>query len=99
MTKTTRKQKIQNPEKWIGRYVRHMANWEEFLYGDKYTVCEWTGKLMMTDDEHNWFEEEIETVGHLYDPCYSWSEQAAMEMLEYAEKHPEKIRKVRWIGR
>ena len=83
-SKNAHKKNIVNPEKWIGKYVRHMANWWDFAWGDKgYVVCEWTGKLLKIEDEAdygNYFEtlEQAEAAG--YDACYYYSHEALMQM-------------------
>ncbi len=84
---------IRNPEKWVGRYVRHMANWQDFQWGDtsKYAVCEWTGKLMIASEDYSPSFEEREILGRLYDECYYYSSAGFADMYRYAMKHPERI--------
>lgn len=82
------KQSIRNPELWVGRYVRHMANWQDFAWGwdEKYIVCEWTGKLIHLEDEHYFTQDERDILGELYDQCYYYSEEAAIDMLKAANR-------------
>lgn len=81
---TTTQRNIQNPEKWIGKYVRHMANWRDFdATDDKYFICEETGKLTRMSDEGYWGEvwatkEEAEAAG--YDECYYYSKAGLMAL-------------------
>lgn len=86
---TSKKHNIQNPEKWIGKYVRHMANWWDFAWNCDYCVCEWTGKLIHIEDEAyygDYFEslEEAEKAG--YDRCYYYSHEGLMDMAKKAAK-------------
>lgn len=87
-TKTTTKKNIVNAEKWVGKYVRHMANWWDFAWGQGgYIVCEWTGKLLKIEDEadySNYFEtlEDAHKAG--YDECYYYSHEALMQMARKA---------------
>jgi hypothetical protein len=67
----TSKRNIQNPAKWIGKYVRHMANWEKYewplgcndLSTTDYFVDFWSGKLYPVCDEHHWTQEEADLIG------------------------------------
>lgn len=83
-----KKRHIRNPEKWIGKYVRHLANWQDYqwAYDKNYLVCEWTGKLMHVEDEYFPYDDERETLGDVYDPCYAYCEEGVIQMLEYVEK-------------
>lgn len=88
MAQHTTKRSIRNPQLWIGRYVRHMANWWDFVCVDGYTVCEWTGKLMRLDDEANCLDyfnstEEAEAAG--YDECYSYCDEGLRQMADRAK--------------
>lgn len=79
----TYKYNLVNAEKWIGKYVRHLANWRDFQFGDVYSVCEWTGKLMLTKDDayygdHFNSKQEAEAAG--YDECYYYSEAGLIDM-------------------
>lgn len=82
--KTTTKKNIRNPEKWIGKYVRHMANWMDYDWGfNGYVVCEATGKLIRIADEAyygDYFEtkEQAEAVG--YNECYWYSAEGLAQM-------------------
>lgn len=81
--KTSRKQHLVNPSKWIGKYVRHLANWRDFQFGDIYSVCEWTGKLMLTKDDAyygDYFETKQEAESAGYDECYYYSEEGLLDM-------------------
>jgi hypothetical protein len=86
-----KKNKIQNPSKWVGKYVRHMANWMDYQFPltlnakatDDYFVCEYTGKLMRICDEAYYgdtFASYEEAVAAGYDECYSYSEEALYQM-------------------
>lgn len=85
---TTKKQYIRNPELWVGKYVRHMANWWDFAWAleNDYIVCEWTGKLMRLNDEHYFTQEERDILGNMWDACYYYSEEAAIDMLAKASR-------------
>ena len=78
------KRTIKNPAKWIGKYVRHMANWQEYnFWGIDYFVCEETGKLWTMEDEAYWGEiwetkEEAERAG--FDECYWYSKEGLMRL-------------------
>lgn len=89
------KKSIRNPEKWIGKYVRHMANWRDFqwLQGtddnatDDYFVCEWSGHLSRACDQAYWgdfFEtlEQAQAAG--YDECYYYCEAGLYRMYQAA---------------
>lgn len=85
MAQHTTKRNIRNPQLWIGRYVRHMANWRDFQwdFDGGYTVCEWTGDLMLIADNAYYGDyfnslEEAEAAG--YDECYYYSEKAMRDM-------------------
>lgn len=85
---TNKKHNIQNPEKWIGKYVRHMANWWDFAWGDDgYVVCEQTGKLFRIENEA-YYGDYFETLEMAYeagfDPCYYYSEVGMMDMYNKA---------------
>lgn len=75
---------IKNPEKWIGKYVRHMSNWMEYQYTDDgYCVCEVTGKLIRHADDMYWADywptyEEACVSG--FDECYSYSHEGMMQL-------------------
>lgn len=74
-----KKRNIRNPQKWVGRYVRHMANWRTWQWiEDGYFVCEWTGKLFRTDDEwYPIYEDEKEfATKRGYDECCYYSTEA-----------------------
>jgi len=81
---------IRNPEKWIGRYVRHMANWRDFQFGDTnniYCVCEWTGKLMLIKNDAyygDYFETKQIAEAAGYDECYYYSAQGLYAMWQNA---------------
>lgn len=85
----TYKQNLVNVEKWIGKYVRHLANWQDFQFGDTYSVCEWTGKLMLTKDDAyygDYFETKQEAEAAGYDECYYYSEEGLMKMFQSSKK-------------
>lgn len=74
--KTTTKKNIRNPELWIGKYVRHMANWMDFQFADDYVVCEWTGTLLKIEDEAyygDYFDSKELAEAAGYDECYYYS--------------------------
>lgn len=83
--KITRKHNIINPDKWVGKYVRHMANWWDYAWANdnKYAVCQYTGKLItvndiyepLTDAEH----EQLKAAG--WEDISYYSQEAAMKML------------------
>lgn len=89
-SKTTSKQSIRNPEKWVGKKVTHMANWYEFAWGQQgYVICEQTGKMIRTTDAGNWgnyFEsiEEAEAAG--YDDCYYYSDEGLAQLASRSTK-------------
>lgn len=82
----TNKHNIVNASKWIGKYVRHMANWRDFQFGDysdTYCVCEWTGQLMLIKEDAyygDYFETKQEAEAAGYDECYYYSEEGLMKM-------------------
>jgi hypothetical protein len=83
MNKQTTQKNIVNPEKWIGKYVRHMSNWMDFQFGDVYSVCEWTGTLMLTKEDAyhgDYFESKEEAEAAGYDECYYYSEAGLYQM-------------------
>lgn len=89
--KTTTKKNIRNPEKWIGKYVRHMANWMDYQFGFEkgYVVCEWTGKLITVAESDEAYygdyfdsKEQAEAAG--YDECYCYSHEGLMKMAGFA---------------
>lgn len=86
-----KKQSIRNPEKWVGRYVRHMANWRDFQWlktlddnaTDDYFVDEWTGKLWRACDMGYYgdvFASKEEAVAAGYDECCNYSEDGLYQM-------------------
>ncbi len=90
-TLTIKKHNIVNPGKWVGKYVRHMANWSDFqwLQGtddnatDDYFVDEWTGKLWRACDQAGWhgtFETYEEAAAAGYDECYYYSADGLYQM-------------------
>jgi hypothetical protein len=90
-TLTTKKHNIVNPDKWVGKYVRHMANWRDFQWlkttddnaKDDYFVDEWTGKLWRACDQGcygNVFASKAEAVAAGYDECYYYSEDGLYQM-------------------
>lgn len=89
-----KKQYIRNPQKWVGKYVRHMANWRDFQWGSAwgeqgYSVCEWTGKLFRTAEDAyygDYFEtlEEAHAAG--YDECYYYCEEGLYQMWQYSQR-------------
>lgn len=88
---TAKKRLIRNPEKWIGKYVRHMANWRDFQwpFPGEYFVDEWSGKLYRAADEYVFSQAEIdqlEAAGIDEAPLYYYGESGAIEMLRYAER-------------
>jgi hypothetical protein len=95
-TLNARKQYIRNPEAWIGRRVRHMANWRSFIEADEYFVCEWSGKLCRREDEHHIgnLAEARELLARGWNVCYSYSEAATIEMLKQVKPDYS----VRWLG-
>lgn len=87
----TYKKNLVNPQKWIGKYVRHLANWRDFQWlqttndnaTDDYFVDEWTGKLYRACDQGYWgdvFEtkEEAEAAG--FDEFYYYNEASLLDM-------------------
>lgn len=81
------KRNIRNPEKWIGRKVRHMANWMDFQWGDQgYFVCEETGKLFRMEDEYKPCYEEHEIALAVFDeyPLYYYSEEGFNHLIKHA---------------
>ena len=97
MIKTTKKHNIINPAKWVGKYVRHMANWRKFecpqgtnlKAEDDYFVCEWTGKLTRLCDEAyygDYFEtkEQAEAAG--FDECYWYCEEGLHQIWQRANR-------------
>lgn len=84
--KTTQKRNIRHPELWVGKYVRHMANWWDFAWGDEgYVVCEWTGKLLKIENEAyygDYFDskENAELAG--YDECAYYSHEGLNRMVQ-----------------
>lgn len=80
---TSKKHNIQNPAKWIGKYVHHMANWRKFQFGETHSVCEWTGKLMLTEEDAyygDYFETKQQAEAAGYDACYYYSEEGLYQM-------------------
>jgi hypothetical protein len=72
---------IRNPELWIGKYVRHMANWWDFAWGTNgYVVCEHTGKLIRIEDEAvpMYEEDRALAITKGYNECYYYSEEAIL---------------------
>jgi hypothetical protein len=90
MNRSSKKQYIRNPSKWVGKYVRHMANWQDFQWGDMgYIVCEWTGKLVkMTEEAYygDYFEtlEEAHAAG--YDECCYYCDEGLYQMYQHSQK-------------
>lgn len=91
------KRHIRNPEKWIGKYVRHMANWQEFQWlitlddnaTDDYFVDEWNGCLYRACDQGYYgdtFETLEEATAAGYDPCYCYSEAGFYQMWQRANR-------------
>lgn len=80
---------IRNPQKWIGRYVRHMANWREFEYTAEYFVEEYTGKLWPISELYTPDSHEAAIIGDAYDPCYNYSETTIVTLYwqEAAKPH------------
>jgi hypothetical protein len=79
---TTRRITIRNPELWLGKYVRNTTNYEDITNSStKYTVCEWTGKLMLIEEAHYFTQGERDELGDLFNACYEYSEDAAIKML------------------
>ena len=68
---------IQNPEKWVGRYVRHMANHRKYAYTPEFFVCEISGKLYRHEDDvmSNIPCENQERAEQFLDPCYTYAWQ------------------------
>jgi len=92
---TKKKRRIRNPQKWISKYVRHMANWQDFqwLHGtddnatDDYFVDEWTGKLYRACDQgspEDVFETRAEAEAAGYDECYYYSHEGLVQMARVA---------------
>lgn len=86
---------IRTPEKWIGRYVRHMTNWQDFQWlrgtddnaTDDYFVDEWTGKLYRACDQGCWedvFETQEKAKAAGFDECYYYSHDGLWQMAQAA---------------
>lgn len=93
----TYKYSIRNPELWVGKYVRHMANWRDFQWlkglddnaTDDYFVCEWSGRLCRACDQGNWhdyFETPEEAKAAGYDECYYYCDAGLMDMYRQSQK-------------
>jgi hypothetical protein len=98
-TLTKKKPTLRNPEKWIGKKIFRFANWLDYQFGDDYAVCEWTGKLIRTEDNaapscDDWLK-FIEC--GIYDPCYYYSEEGIAQMEAYYDKH-QPAKKYTYIG-
>lgn len=78
----TKPRNIRNPHKWVGRYVRHMANWRTYEYHPEFFVCEWSGKLYRHEEDvmNNITldaQSQAEALG--LDPCYTYAWQAVQQ--------------------
>lgn len=86
------KHSIRNPEKWVNKYVRHMANWRDFQWGwggtlsdPLYVVCEWTGRLILfTEAEEayygDYFNSKVQAEAAGYDECYYYGHEGLKRM-------------------
>ncbi len=90
-TKKSTKRSIVNPQLWVGKYVRHMANWMDFQYlqgtddnaTDDYFVDEWNGKLYRACDQGYYgdmFATKAEAEAAGYDECYYYSHDGLYQM-------------------
>lgn len=86
-----KKRNIRHPEKWLGKYIRHMANHMDyqFNYYDGYVICEWTGRLMTVEQadeaENGRGMSADELTDTPYDPCYCYSEEAITDFERMVE--------------
>lgn len=90
-TTTGKKQSIRNPQKWVGKYVRHMANWMDFQFlatlddnaTDDYFVDEWNKCLYRACDQ-GYYGDVFETLedAHAagFDECYYYSHDGLWQM-------------------
>jgi len=89
MSKQAHKQRLVHPDKWLGRYVRHLANWRDFQWGDMYCVCEWTGRLMLVNDDAyygDYFDSKENAAAAGYDECYYYSDAGLYDMWLQSQK-------------
>lgn len=91
---------IRNPEKWIGKYIGHMDNANEFRWErfDEFAVCEWTGKLIRREDANPFqlFSDAENTLisSHpRFEFAYDYSEEGLQAMLADTANH----HKVQWL--
>lgn len=101
-SKATRKHNIRNPEKWVGKYVRHMANWRDYEWNEQYCICEWTGKLIKIEDDYQpEFEERDLCLAYTsYEPAYYYSMEGVIGLLKLAKKNAANptFEKNIWVG-